>query len=127
MRMDDDAIRAVFDYIMTKGEVKGVLTYSSVHEWLKYGGITYREIDGETYWSKNCPDGSIIFHTNRGNKETYIKVWTEKASKLIGFELDHGDDDTLMMNVEDQKSSSDDIRDKQDAKMRQNEDDRLGI
>jgi hypothetical protein len=125
--MDDDAIRAVFDYIMTKGEVKGVLTYSSVHEWLKYGGITYREIDGETYWSKNCPDGSIIFHTNRGNKETYIKVWTEKASKLIGFELDHGDDDTLMMNVEDQKSSSDDIRDKQDAKMRQNEDDRLGI
>lgn len=127
MRMDDDAIRAVFDYIMTKGEVEGVLTYSSVHEWLKYGGITYREIDGETYWSKNCPDGSIIFHTNRGNKETYIKVWTEKASKLIGFELDHGDDDTLMMNVEDQKSSSDDIRDKQDAKMRQNEDDRLGI
>jgi hypothetical protein len=125
--MDDDAIRAVFDYIMTKGEVEGVLTYSSVHEWLKYGGITYREIDGETYWSKNCPDGSIIFHTNRGNKETYIKVWTEKASKLIGFELDHGDDDTLMMNVEDQKSSSDDIRDKQDAKMRQNEDDRLGI
>jgi hypothetical protein len=34
-------------------------------------------------------------------------VWTEKAGKLIGFELDHGDDDVLMMNAEDQKSLSD--------------------
>jgi hypothetical protein len=42
MRMDDDAIKALFDYIEAKGEVPGVLTYSSVHEWLKYGGITFR-------------------------------------------------------------------------------------
>jgi hypothetical protein len=125
MRMDDEAIKALFDYIMIKGEVPGVLTYSSVHEWLKYGGVTYREITGETYWSKSCPDGTVIFHTDRGNKETYIKVWTEKADKLIGFELDHNVDDVLMMDIEDQKDSSNEIRDRQDAKMRQNEDDRL--
>ena len=125
MRMDDEAIKALFDYIMIKGEVPGVLTYSSVHEWLKYGGVTYREINGETYWSKSCPDGTVIFHTDRGNKETYIKVWTEKADKLIGFELDHNVDDVLMMNIEDQKCSSNEIRDRQDAKMRQNEDDML--
>lgn len=126
MRMDDDAIKALFDYIMMKGEVQGVLTYSSVHEWLKYGGVTYREINGETYWSKSCPDGSVIFHTDRGNKDTYIKVWTEKAGKLIGFEIDHNADGTLMMNVEDQKSSSNDIRDTQDKQMRKNEDDIFG-
>jgi hypothetical protein len=125
MRMDDEAINALFDYIMNKGEVPGVLTYSSVHEWLKYGGVTYREINGETYWSKSCPDGTVIFHTDRGNKETYIKVWTEKADKLIGFELDHNVNDVLMMDIEDQKGSSNEIRDRQDAKMRQNEDDRL--
>jgi hypothetical protein len=90
MRMDDDAIRAIFDYIKVKGEVPGALTYSNVHEWLKSKGITYREIDGETYWSKVCDDGSVIFHTDRGGEETYIKVWTEKAGKLIGSELDFG-------------------------------------
>ena len=123
--MDDEAIKALFDYIMIKGEVPGVLTYSSVHEWLKYGGVTYREINGETYWSKSCPDGTVIFHTDRGNKETYIKVWTEKADELIGFKLDHNVDDVLMMDIEDQKDSSNEIRDRQDAKMRLNEDDRL--
>ena len=123
--MDDDAIKALFDYIMVQGEVEGVLTFSSVHEWLKYGGVTYREVNGETYWSKSCPDGSVIFHTDRGNKDIYIKVWTEKASKLIGFKLDHHVDDVLMMGAEDQKSSSNNIRDKQDAQMRQDENDRL--
>jgi hypothetical protein len=127
MRMGDDAIRALFDYIKVKGEVPGVLTYSNVHEWLKSKGITYREIDGERYWSKVCDDGSVIFHTDRGGKETYIKVWTEKAGKLIGFELDHDEDNVLMPNIENQQSSSDDIRDKQDAQMRQNEDDRRGV
>jgi hypothetical protein len=125
MRMDDDAIKALFDYIEAKGEVPGVLTYSSVHEWLKYGGITFREIDNEPYWSKSCPDGSVIFHTDKGNKDIYIKVWTEKAGKLIGFELDHGDDDVLMMNAEDQKSSSDGIMAKQNTQMRQIENDRI--
>ena len=126
MRMDDDAIRALFDYIKVKGEIQGVLTYSTVHEWLKSKGITYREIDGETYWSKVCDDGSAIFHTNRGGEETYIKVWTEKAGKLIGFELDHDEDNVLMMNVEDQQISSDGIKDKQDAQMRKEENDRHG-
>jgi hypothetical protein len=127
MRMDNAAIEALFDYIKVKGEMPSVLTYSNVHEWLKSKGITYREIDGETYWSKVCDDGSVIFHTNRGGEETYIKVWTEKASKLIGFELNHDEDDILMMNVEDQKISSDGIRDKQDAQMRKEENDRLGV
>jgi hypothetical protein len=121
MRMDDDAIKALFDYITTKGEVPGVVTYSSVDEWLKYGGITFREIDQESYWSKACPDGSVIFHTDRGNRQTYIKVWTEKAGKLIGFELDHDIKGVLMMDVEHQKNASDDIRDKQDMRMRQAE------
>jgi hypothetical protein len=121
MRMDDDAIKALFDYITTKGEVPGVLTYSSVDEWLKYGGITFREIDQESYWSKACPDGSVIFHTDRGNRQTYIKVWTEKAGKLIGFELDHDIKGVLMMDVENQKNASYDIRDKQDMQMRQAE------
>lgn len=125
MRMDNAAIEALFDYIKVKGEMPSVLTYSNVHEWLKSKGITYREIDGETYWSKVCDDGSVIFHTNRGGEETYIKVWTEKAGKLIGFELDRNEDNVLMMNIEDQQSSSDSIRDKQDAQMRQNENDRL--
>lgn len=119
--MDDDAIKALFDYITTNGEVPGVLTYTSVDEWLKYGGITFREIDKEPYWSKACTDGSIIFHTDRGNKQTYIKVWTEKAGKLIGFELDHDIKGVLMMDVEHQKKVSDDIRDKQDMQMRQAE------
>ena len=88
MRMGDDAIRALFDYIKVKGEVPGVLTYSNVHEWLKSKGITYREINGETYWSKVCDDDSVIFHTDRDGEETYIKVWTEKAGKLIGFETE---------------------------------------
>jgi len=39
MRMDDDAIKAPFDYIITyiitKGEVPRVLTYSSVNKWLQ--------------------------------------------------------------------------------------------
>lgn len=123
--MDNAAIEALFDYIKVKGEMPSVLTYSNVHEWLKSKGIIYREIDGETYWSKVCDDGSVIFHTNRGGEETYIKVWTEKAGKLIGFELDRNEDNVLMMNIEDQQSSSDSIRDKQDAQMRQNENDRL--
>ena len=110
MCMDDDAIKALFDYIMVQGEVEDVLTFSSVHEWLKYGGVTYREVNGEKYWSKSCPDGSVIFHTDRGDKDIYIKVWTEKASKLIGFKLDHNVDDVLMMDAEDQKSSSNNIR-----------------
>ena len=121
MRMDDDAIKALFDYITTKSEVPGVLTYSSVDEWLKYGGITFREINQESYWSKACPDGSVIFHTDRENRQTYIKVWTEKAGKLIGFELDHDIKGVLMMDVEHQKNASDDIRDKQDMQMRQAE------
>ena len=126
MRMDDDAIRALFDHIKVKGEVPGVLTYSNCHEWLKSKGIIFREIDGEKYWSKACEDGSVIFHTNRSGEETYIKVWTEKAGKLIGFELDHNEDNGLMMNIEDQQSSSAGIREKQDEQMRKNEDDRLG-
>jgi hypothetical protein len=47
--MDDDAIKALFDYITAKGEVPGVLKYSSVNKWLKSGGITFREIDKELY------------------------------------------------------------------------------
>lgn len=126
MRMDNAAIEALFDYIKVKGEVPGVLTYSNVHEWLKSKVITYREIDGETYWSKvSGDDGSVIFHTNRGGEETYIKVWTEKAGKLIGFKLDHNETGALMMNIEDQESSSDGIRDKQDAQMRKEEQGRL--
>lgn len=35
MRMDDDAIKAPFDYIITKGEVPRVVTYSSVNKWLQ--------------------------------------------------------------------------------------------
>ena len=35
MRMDDDAIKAPFDYITTKGEVPRVLTYSSVNKGLQ--------------------------------------------------------------------------------------------
>jgi hypothetical protein len=126
MRMDDDAIKALYDYIEAKGKVPGVLTFSSVHEWLKSKGITFREINKESYWSKACEDGSVIFHTNRGGEETYIKVWTEKAGKLIGFELDHDEDHGLMMDIEDQQSSSDGIREKQDEQMRKKEDDRLG-
>jgi hypothetical protein len=48
-------------------------------------------------------------------------VWTEKASKLIGFELDHDIKGVLMMDVKHQKNSSDDIRNKQDMQMRQAE------
>jgi hypothetical protein len=48
-------------------------------------------------------------------------VWTEKAGKLIGFELDHDIKGVLMMDVEHQKNASDDIRDKQDMQMRQAE------
>jgi len=48
-------------------------------------------------------------------------VWTEKASKLIGFELDHDIKGVLMMDVEHQKKASDDIGDKQDMQMRQAE------
>ena len=123
--MDDDAIGALFVYIKVNGEVSGVLTYSSIHEWLKCKGITFREIDNVPYWSKACEDGSVIFHTNRGGEETYIKVWTEKAGELIGFKLDHDETGVLMMNMEDQESSSDGIRDKQDAQMRKEEHDRL--
>ena len=123
--MDDEAIKALFDYIMIKGEVPSVLTYSSVHEWLKYGGVTYREINGETYWSKVCDDDSVIFHTDRDGEETYIKVWTEKAGELIGFKIDHDETGVLMMNIKDQESSSDCIRDKQDAQIRKEEHDRL--
>ena len=48
-------------------------------------------------------------------------MWTEKASKLIGFELDHDIKDAVMMNVEHQKNASDDIMDIQDMQMRQAE------
>lgn len=124
MRMDDDAIRTLFDYIKIKGEVPGVLTYTDAHAWLKSKGITFRQIDNEPYWSKSAEDGSVIFHTDRGGKATYIKVWTEEASKLIGFKLDHNEAGDLMMNAVDQQSSSDDIKEGQNTKMRKEEDDR---
>jgi hypothetical protein len=74
-----------------------------------------------------CDNDSVIFHTDRGGEETYIKVWTERAGKLIGFELDQDEESVLMMNKENQQSSSDGMKDKQDAQMRQNEDDRRGV
>lgn len=65
MHMDDNAIKVLFDYTTIKGEVPGVRMYSSVKKWLKSGNITFREIDKELYWSKVCPGGFVIFHTDR--------------------------------------------------------------
>jgi hypothetical protein len=124
MRIDDEAIRILFDYIKIKGEVPGVLTYTDVHEWLKSKGITFRQIDNEPYWSKSCEDDCLIFHTDRGGDATYIKVWTKKASKLIGFKLDHNEAGDLMMNIADQQSLSDDIKEGQNTKMRKAENNR---
>lgn len=122
--MDDEAIRSLFDYIKIKGEVQGLLTYSNVHEWLKAKGITFRQIDNESYWSKSCEDDCVIFHTDRGGESTYIKVWTEKAGELIGFKLDHNEVGALMMNTEDQQTSSDGIKEQQNVDMRKEEHDR---
>jgi hypothetical protein len=124
MRMDDDAIKALFDYIKIKGEVTGVLTYTNAHAWLKSKGITFRQIDNEPYWSKSADDGSVIFHTDRGGEATYIKVWTEEACKLIGFKLDHNEAGDLMMDIAHQQSSSDNIKEDQNVEMRKEEDKR---